>query len=147
LCSNFSGANLAEGPGGNYASLSGKVFFKFLICLYNFFSIRDPDFSRAKLEKSIMLCFCYPIKLHYYYYYYYLIFLGHVLVCAPLQKFLDSLLIFSLLSSIEGEYVLKEGDRVQFRTCPLPPKLTELQAVEVTIIEYHGQHEKWWSGH
>ncbi|XP_031558646.1 calcium-regulated heat stable protein 1-like [Actinia tenebrosa] len=54
--------------------------------------------------------------------------------------------IFVHISDIEGEYVLKEGDRVQFRTCPLPPKLTEEQAVEVTIIEYHGQHEKWWSG-
>ncbi|KAK3728519.1 hypothetical protein QZH41_011605 [Actinostola sp. cb2023] len=49
-------------------------------------------------------------------------------------------------SHIEGEYVLKEGDRVQFRTCPLPPKMTEQQAVEVTITEFHGQHEKWWSG-
>ena len=38
----------------------------------------------------------------------------------------------------------KEGDRVRFRTCPLPPKNVEKQAVEVVLTELKGQHEKWW---
>ena len=45
--------------------------------------------------------------------------------------------------SIEGEFVLKEGDVVHFRTCPLPPKNVEKQAVMVVIKEMNGPHEKW----
>ena len=47
--------------------------------------------------------------------------------------------------SIEGEYVPKEGDKVNFRTCPLPPKNVEKQAVMVILTEMKGAHEKWWS--
>jgi len=58
-----------------------------------------------------------------------------------------SLYSFSLLShfSIEGEFVPKEGDRVTFRTCPLPPKNVEQQAVMVVLTELKGAHEKWWN--
>lgn len=47
--------------------------------------------------------------------------------------------------SIEGEYVPKEGDVLRYRTCPLPPKNVEKQAVMVIITEMKGAHEKWWS--
>jgi hypothetical protein len=49
----------------------------------------------------------------------------------------------SLFSSIEGELVLKAGDRVKYRTVPLPPKCVEKQAVEVTITVANGPHETW----
>lgn len=52
---------------------------------------------------------------------------------------------FSSHFSIEGEFVPKEGDRVSFRTCPLPPKNVEKQAVMVVLTEMKGAHEKWWS--
>ena len=48
------------------------------------------------------------------------------------------------LFSIEGEFVPKEGDVVSFRTCPLPPKNVEKQAVMVVIQEMKGAHERWW---
>lgn len=47
--------------------------------------------------------------------------------------------------SIEGEFVPKEGDKVSFRTCPLPPKNVEKQAVMVVLTEMKGAHEKWWN--
>ncbi|XP_020620563.1 calcium-regulated heat-stable protein 1-like [Orbicella faveolata] len=53
--------------------------------------------------------------------------------------------IFVHISDIEGEFVPKEGDRVTFRTCPLPPKNVEKQAVMVVLTELKGAHEKWWS--
>jgi hypothetical protein len=46
-------------------------------------------------------------------------------------------------SSIEGELVLKAGDRVTYRTVPLPPKCAEKQAVEVVITMANGPHESW----
>ena len=52
--------------------------------------------------------------------------------------------IFFPLFSIEGEFVPKEGDVVNFRTCPLPPKNVEKQAVMVVIQEMKGAHERWW---
>lgn len=51
---------------------------------------------------------------------------------------------FFSLFSIEGEFVPKEGDVVSFRTCPLPPKNVEKQAVMVVIQEMKGAHERWW---
>ncbi|XP_032228006.1 calcium-regulated heat-stable protein 1 [Nematostella vectensis] len=51
--------------------------------------------------------------------------------------------IFVHISDIESEFVLKEGDRVTFRTIAIPPKEQAKQAVEVNIIEARGQHKKW----
>lgn len=53
--------------------------------------------------------------------------------------------IFVHISDIEGEYVPKEGDVLRYRTCPLPPKNVEMQAVMVIITEMKGAHEKWWN--
>lgn len=53
--------------------------------------------------------------------------------------------IFVHISDIEGEFVPKEGDKVSFRTCPLPPKNVEKQAVMVVLTEMRGAHEKWWN--
>ena len=55
------------------------------------------------------------------------------------------LILFNCPFSIEGEYVPKEGDTVRYRTCPLPPKNVEKQAVMVVITEMKGAHEKWWN--
>ena len=51
----------------------------------------------------------------------------------------------ALLScSVESEYELKEGDRVEFRTILMPPKLVEKQAVEVKLLKMtNSKHEKW----
>lgn len=54
------------------------------------------------------------------------------------------LFILTFFCSIEGEYVLKEGDRVNYRTILHPPKLLKKQAVEVVITQYtQGPREKW----
>ena len=47
--------------------------------------------------------------------------------------------------SIEDEYVVKDGDRVEFRTIPTPPKNVERQAVEVRLIQLDAKekHERW----
>lgn len=46
--------------------------------------------------------------------------------------------------SIEGEYVPKAGDKVRYKTCPLPPKCEKLQAVDVIITTLLGEkHERW----
>ena len=48
--------------------------------------------------------------------------------------------------SVESEYELKEGDRVEFRTILMPPKLVERQAVEVKLLKMaNSKHEKWTS--
>ncbi|EDV27373.1 Cold shock domain-containing protein C2 [Trichoplax sp. H2] len=53
-------------------------------------------------------------------------------------------LIFVHISDINGEYVLKAGDAVKFKTCPLPPKCDKLQAVDVTIVDADElSHERW----
>lgn len=51
--------------------------------------------------------------------------------------------IFVHISDIEGEFVLKAGDKVTFRTVPLPPKCVEKQAVEVIITAANGPHDTW----
>lgn len=61
----------------------------------------------------------------------------------PAFWFVTLYVLFSLFS-IEGEFVPKEGDVVSFRTCPLPPKNVEKQAVMVVIQEMKGAHERWW---
>eukprot|EP00112_Aurelia_sp_Birch-Aquarium-sp1_P025949 Seg890.1 transcript_id=Seg890.1/GoldUCD/mRNA.D3Y31 product="Calcium-regulated heat-stable protein 1" protein_id=Seg890.1/GoldUCD/D3Y31 len=51
---------------------------------------------------------------------------------------------FLHISDIEGDYELKVGDKVEFRTIFMPPKLVEKQAVEVKVIKMaNGKHEKW----
>ncbi len=53
-------------------------------------------------------------------------------------------LFIFLFVSVEGEYVPKEGDKVEFRTIFMPPKLVEKQAVEVKLIKMGDtKHEKW----
>merc|ERR1711993_193341 len=56
----------------------------------------------------------------------------------------DEKLYFLHISDVESEYVLKEGDRVEFRTILMPPKLVERQAVEVKLLKMaNSKHEKW----
>ncbi|XP_065065724.1 cold shock domain-containing protein C2-like [Rhopilema esculentum] len=51
---------------------------------------------------------------------------------------------FVHISDVESEYELKEGDKVEFRTILMPPKLTEKQAVEVKLLKMsNSKHEKW----
>jgi len=51
---------------------------------------------------------------------------------------------FLHISDVESEYELKEGDRVEFRTILMPPKLVERQAVEVKLLKMaNSKHEKW----
>lgn len=64
----------------------------------------------------------------------------HTQKCKQLYKNLTNLLLFF---SIEGELVLKAGDKVKYRTVPLPPKCVEKQAVEVIITAANGPHERW----
>lgn len=49
--------------------------------------------------------------------------------------------------SIEGEYVLVEGDEVSYKICSIPPKHEKVQAVEVTITHLApGTKHETWSG-
>lgn len=46
--------------------------------------------------------------------------------------------------SIDGDYVPKAGDKVKYKTCPLPPKCEKLQAIDVVITTLLGdKHERW----
>jgi len=53
--------------------------------------------------------------------------------------------IFLHISDIEDEYVVQNGDRVQFHTIPMPPKRVEQQAVEVRLIQLNDEkpHKRW----
>ncbi|XP_002163744.2 cold shock domain-containing protein C2 [Hydra vulgaris] len=53
--------------------------------------------------------------------------------------------VFLHISDIEDEYVVQTGDRVEFRTIPMPPKCVERMAVEVRLIELdkHKPHQRW----
>ncbi|XP_057311922.1 cold shock domain-containing protein C2-like [Hydractinia symbiolongicarpus] len=53
--------------------------------------------------------------------------------------------IFLHISDIEDEYVVHKGDRVEFRTIPMPPKCLEKMAVEVKLISFNPEvpHERW----
>ena len=55
-----------------------------------------------------------------------------------------SLFLLSCIS-IEDEYVVQAGDRVEFRTIPMPPKKVERMAVEVHLISLSDDkpHERW----
>eukprot|EP00794_Sanderia_malayensis_P009182 gene9182-10156_t len=51
---------------------------------------------------------------------------------------------FVHISDVEGEYVPQNGDKVEYRTIFMPPKLTEKQAVEVKLIKMgESKHERW----
>ncbi|KAG7281152.1 hypothetical protein CRUP_032855 [Coryphaenoides rupestris] len=50
-------------------------------------------------------------------------------------------------SSIEGEYVLVEGDEVTYKVSRVPPKNLKVQAVEVKITHLNpGTKHETWSG-
>lgn len=53
---------------------------------------------------------------------------------------------FSLLfPSVEGEYVPMAGDHVTYKECPIPPKRSKVQAVEVIITHLAPgtKHHRW----
>ena len=47
--------------------------------------------------------------------------------------------------SIEDEYVVQAGDRIEFRTIPMPPKMEQRMAVEAHLIDFdeNASHERW----
>lgn len=48
------------------------------------------------------------------------------------------------ISDIEGEYIPRKGDRVRFRSCPMPPKFDRVQAVHIQIIDFTPEvHHRW----
>ena len=51
----------------------------------------------------------------------------------------------SILSSIEDEYVVQVGDRIEFRTIPMPPRMVQRMAVEAHLIDIDEKvnHERW----
>lgn len=53
--------------------------------------------------------------------------------------------IFLHISDIEEDYVVRPGDRVEFRTVPMPPKRVEQMAVEVHLLSLDESvpHERW----
>ncbi|XP_072043827.1 cold shock domain-containing protein CG9705-like [Amphiura filiformis] len=52
--------------------------------------------------------------------------------------------IFCHVSDIEGEIIPIHGDLVTYKECPVPPKKTKVQAIEVTILSLApGKHLKW----
>ena len=52
---------------------------------------------------------------------------------------------FQWISSIDGDYVPKEGDVVSYKTHLIPPKNEKMQAVHVEIVQpAEGvKHETW----
>ncbi|KAG0712121.1 Cold shock domain-containing protein [Chionoecetes opilio] len=52
--------------------------------------------------------------------------------------------IFLHISDIEGEYVPQEGDEVNYRLCPIPPKREKCQATHVQIVNFTPEvHLRW----
>merc|ERR1712179_428688 len=53
--------------------------------------------------------------------------------------------IFLHISDIEDEYVAHVGDRIRFRTIPMPPRMTQKMAVEVSLVDIDEtvNHERW----
>lgn len=53
--------------------------------------------------------------------------------------------IFLHISEIEDDYVVRKGDRVEFRAIPMPPKCSEKMAVEVRLVDLDESqpHERW----
>lgn len=53
--------------------------------------------------------------------------------------------VFLHISDIEDEYVVHQGDRVEFKTIPMPPKMEQKMAVEVHLIDVDMKvpHERW----
>ena len=52
---------------------------------------------------------------------------------------------FSYVFSIEDEYVVQAGDRIEFKTIPMPPKMEQKMAVEVRLVDFDPStnHERW----
>lgn len=53
--------------------------------------------------------------------------------------------LFVHVSDVEGEFIPQAGDHVTYKECPIPPKRTKVQAVEVTIIDLAPgtKHLRW----
>lgn len=52
--------------------------------------------------------------------------------------------VFMHISDIEGEYIPRKGDKVQFHQCPMPPRFDRPQAVMIQIVELTDEvHHKW----
>lgn len=48
------------------------------------------------------------------------------------------------ISDIDGEYIPRKGDKVKFRTCPMPPKFDKFQAVHIQIVDFTPEvHHRW----
>ncbi|XP_075215417.1 cold shock domain-containing protein CG9705-like [Lycorma delicatula] len=52
--------------------------------------------------------------------------------------------IFVHVSDIEGEYIPIPGDEVEYRLCPIPPKLEKNQAVQVQILNCTPENHLTW---
>nr|ACO10456.1 Cold shock domain-containing protein C2 [Caligus rogercresseyi]ACO11708.1 Cold shock domain-containing protein C2 [Caligus rogercresseyi] len=51
---------------------------------------------------------------------------------------------FMHISDIEGEFVPRRNDTVQFKVCPIPPRFEKFQAVQVRITNFTPEvHHKW----
>lgn len=53
--------------------------------------------------------------------------------------------LFVHISDVEGEFVPVKGDQVSYKECPIPPKRTKVQAVEVVITHLAPGtiHHRW----
>ncbi|PIK46278.1 putative calcium-regulated heat stable protein 1-like isoform X2 [Apostichopus japonicus] len=53
--------------------------------------------------------------------------------------------LFVHVSDVEGEYVPMAGDHVTYKECPIPPKRSKVQAVEVIITHLAPgtKHHRW----
>lgn len=48
------------------------------------------------------------------------------------------------ISDIEGEFIPRKGDRVQYQVCPMPPRFDKPQGVHIMIIDFTPEvHKKW----
>ena len=52
--------------------------------------------------------------------------------------------VFMHISDIEGEYIPRKGDKVQYQVCPMPPRFDKPQGVHIKIIDFTPElHKKW----
>jgi len=52
--------------------------------------------------------------------------------------------VFMHISDIEGEYIPRKGDKVEFHQCPMPPRFDRPQAVMIKMIELTPEvHHRW----
>ncbi len=58
--------------------------------------------------------------------------------------FQDPYPVFMHISDIEGEYIPRKGDKVQYQVCPMPPRFDKPQGVHIKIIDFTPElHKKW----